>query len=69
LSDVAVVSKAVPENPEERARLKIEILEELHGSPIELHLLTSKEWSFIEKQRAKNPLFKAGIQPDTPKGC
>jgi len=24
---------------------------------------------FIEKQRAKTPLFKAVIQPDTPKGC
>ena len=44
--DIAVVSEAVPENPDERARLKIEILGELHGSPIELHLLTPKEWEF-----------------------
>ena len=24
---------------------------------------------FIEKRRAKTPILKAGIQPDTPKGC
>jgi len=44
--DIAVVSGALPESPDERAKLKIEILRELHGSPIELHLLTPQEWEF-----------------------
>ena len=44
--DLAVVSDALPESPEDRARLKLEILGELHSSPIELHLLTPEEWEF-----------------------
>ncbi|WP_456396996.1 hypothetical protein [Desulfurobacterium sp.] len=30
---------------------------------------TAYNATFIEKRRAKTPLFKAGIQPDTLKGC
>ncbi|GEM_PF-397969 len=46
--DVAVVSENVPEDPEKRAKLKLDILGKLHASPIELHLLTPKEWEFYK---------------------
>ncbi|WP_457678645.1 nucleotidyltransferase domain-containing protein [Thermovibrio sp.] len=46
--DLTVVSEKVPRSHDERARLKIKILGELHGSPIELHLLTPKECEFYK---------------------
>ena len=56
------------------------VVAELKGDDLILCQITSQqvkdEYSislddrdFIEKRRAKTPLFKAGIQPDTPKGC
>ncbi|MEO2083846.1 MAG: nucleotidyltransferase domain-containing protein [Desulfurobacteriaceae bacterium] len=56
--DVAVVSENVPEDPEKRAKLKLNILGKLHTSPIELHLPTPKEWEFY-KMFVKNE-FREG---------
>ena len=56
---------------------KVETISKLQDSmgqklfPLTLEFLgeETRNKPFIEKRRAKTPLFKAGIQPDTPKGC
>ena len=48
--DIAIVSDKIPESADERAGVKIKILEEFDTfTPFELHLLTRREWEFYRR--------------------
>ena len=47
--DIAIVSDKIPKSANERAKLRLKIIEGFELSPFELHLLTKREWEFYRK--------------------